>query len=255
MTVTLVAEAYSKLFSSITRSSIWGEDDQTLRVWITMLALADRDGYVGASLRGLAAQARVPVEKTSDALDKFMSPDPDSRSTEHEGRRVAIADRGWTILNYARFRDMRDEEQKRAADRKRQRDHRARVRAEKPDADPPPEPPNDFDGSPNETTCPLDLAEQAEKILPELARKLRGANIPDLRASAERCVTYYTIGRGMGQRRRFWMKVLRGWIAKDHGENKLKREDRPRNASAALRERADRLKREAEERERGKAAE
>lgn len=120
-----MAETYTKLFSSIVRSSVWLEDDQTLRVWVTLLALADRDGYVGASVGGLAHQARVPEQKTREALAKFMAPDPDSRSQEHEGRRIEQADRGWVILNHERFRDMRDEEAVRAYEREKKRRQRA----------------------------------------------------------------------------------------------------------------------------------
>jgi len=120
-----MSETFTKLFASITRSSIWLEDDQTLRVWVTMLALADRNGYVGASVGGLAAQARVPVEKTRQALEKFLAPDPDSRSKEFEGRRIEVTDRGWSILNYERFRDMRDEEARKEYERNRKRDQRA----------------------------------------------------------------------------------------------------------------------------------
>ena len=121
-----MSETFTKLFSSITRSSIWLEDDQTLRVWVTMLALADRSGYVGASVGGLAALARVPREKTEQALSKFCAPDPDSRSKEFEGRRIEVADRGWNILNYQRFRDMRDEEARKEYERNRKREQRAK---------------------------------------------------------------------------------------------------------------------------------
>jgi len=104
---------------------VWQEDDATRLVWITMLAMADRHGYVGASVPGLAARARVPVPAVRAALEKFLAPDPDSRSKEFEGRRIEVSDRGWTLLNYARFRDMRDEEAKREHDRERQRKHRS----------------------------------------------------------------------------------------------------------------------------------
>lgn len=35
-----------KLFGSIVASTIWREDDKTRLVWITLLALSDRDGFV-----------------------------------------------------------------------------------------------------------------------------------------------------------------------------------------------------------------
>lgn len=119
-----MSEAWTKLFHSITNSTIWGEDSDTRVVWVTMLAMADRNGYVGASLTGLAREAVVPLESAERALAKFLAPDPYSRSQEHEGRRIAVADRGWVILNYGRFRDMRDEEARREYERKRKREQR-----------------------------------------------------------------------------------------------------------------------------------
>ena len=95
---------FTKLVSSILTSSIWTEDDHTRLVWITMLALADREGYVGASIPGLASVARVPIESAAAAIKKFLSPDPYSRSTAFGGRRIEEAIGGWLILNYAEYR-------------------------------------------------------------------------------------------------------------------------------------------------------
>ena len=79
---------WAKLFSSIITSSIWTEDDVTLRVWIAMLATADADGVVEGSLPGFASLARVTREKLEESLRKLVSPDPDSRTPDHEGRRT-----------------------------------------------------------------------------------------------------------------------------------------------------------------------
>lgn len=121
-------ETYTKLFSSIVDSTIWCESSDTKVVWITLLALADRHGYVPASVPGLAKAAAVSVDAVREALAKFMAPDPDSRSQEYEGRRVDVADRGWLILNYERFRDMRDEEARKEYERERKREQRKRAR-------------------------------------------------------------------------------------------------------------------------------
>jgi hypothetical protein len=250
-----MAENYTKLLGSITDSSVWFEDDQTLRVWIAMLAMADRDGYVWASVPGLAHRARVPEETTVAALLKFQQPDTKSRSRDFEGRRIEEVERGWLLLNHGRFRDMRDEDEKRRRDRERKRAQRAAARdAAKgsPPAHHQPDPPNPFDGSPNETTCPPLLADFERLVAPEMVKKLQGATLEQLTDSANRFVGYYTVGKGMGQRRRFWMRELRNWIVKDHGEGKLGKAA-PRRARNDEQARADRIARlEAEER---KAAE
>lgn len=100
---------------------MWCEDHATVRLWITLLAMADRNGYVGASLPGLAARARITVPEAEAGMAKFMAPDPYSRSPDHEGRRVELADRGWRLLNHARFRAARDEDARREWDRNRKR--------------------------------------------------------------------------------------------------------------------------------------
>ena len=45
---------YTKLFNSILQSTIWREDDKTRIVWITLLAMADKNGIAETSLPSLA---------------------------------------------------------------------------------------------------------------------------------------------------------------------------------------------------------
>jgi hypothetical protein len=125
-----MSETFTKLFSSLTDSTIWAEDNDTRILWITMLAMADKTGYIGASIPGLAARARISIEATERALAKFMAPDPYSRSKDNDGRRIEEADRGWILLNYQRYRDMRDEEARREYERVRKREQRQREKSQ-----------------------------------------------------------------------------------------------------------------------------
>lgn len=95
---------YTKLFGSIVASTIWREDNATRIVWITMLALANQHGIVEASLPGLADLARVSVDDCRRAISNLEAPDPDSRTKEHEGRRIQAVDGGWLVLNHAKYR-------------------------------------------------------------------------------------------------------------------------------------------------------
>lgn len=117
---------YTKLFSSIIGSTIWREDNDTRLLWITMLAMADKDGIVEASVPGLADFARIPIEATRVALSKLMSPDPDSRSTEYEGRRVEVIDGGWRLLNHAKYRAKLSDIERREYKRQKQEEYRRR---------------------------------------------------------------------------------------------------------------------------------
>lgn len=96
---------YTKLFGSIVTSSIWTEDDKTLRVWIAMLAMADAQGVVEGSIPGFASLARVTIEEMERAVGILSSPDKHSRSQEHEGRRIEPFPGGWKALNHAAYRD------------------------------------------------------------------------------------------------------------------------------------------------------
>lgn len=107
--------AYTKLDSGITESTIWQAPDATRLVWITMLARADQNGYVGASMPGLAGLARVTLEACIEAIRTLESPDTWSRTQAHEGRRIAPAEGGWVLLNHAKYRE------KQSADDRRER--------------------------------------------------------------------------------------------------------------------------------------
>jgi hypothetical protein len=96
---------YTKLFESILESTVWQEAPPIKVVWITMLAMADRDGVVEASIPGLAKRAGVEREECERALALFLAPDPDSRTTEHEGRRIEVVTGGWCLLNYNIYRE------------------------------------------------------------------------------------------------------------------------------------------------------
>lgn len=123
--------SFTKLFSTITDSTIWDESPEICKVWITMLAMADQNGYVGASIPGLANRSRVPIAVVEAALERFMSPDPYSRTRDNEGRRIEETDRGWFLLNHPRFRDRTSEEKER--DRKREWARKNREREENSD--------------------------------------------------------------------------------------------------------------------------
>ena len=95
---------YTKLFNSILASTIWRADDKTRIVWITLLAMADKHGVAEGSVPGLADFARVSVPACRRALEALAAPDPDSRSQEHDGRRIQAVDGGWQLLNYDKYR-------------------------------------------------------------------------------------------------------------------------------------------------------
>ncbi len=103
---------FTKLWSEILSSSIWNEDDKTRIVFITMLAAVGPDGIVRASVGGLAHQARVSKEDCEKAIEVLQNPDPDSRSTCFEGRRIEKIEGGFLLLNYSTYRDARNHDER-----------------------------------------------------------------------------------------------------------------------------------------------
>lgn len=113
--------AYTKLWHRIVTSSIWDADDKTRLVWITMLALANRDGFVESSFKALAMLARVDHKACRHALQVLSSPDPDSRTKTDDGRRIEERDGGWQIINYDLYRNATSDDPHVIKNRERQR--------------------------------------------------------------------------------------------------------------------------------------
>ena len=122
---------YTKLFGSILDSTIWRESDKIRILWITMLAMAGRDGVVESSTPGLADRSRLSREDVDAGLEALMSPDADSRTREHEGRRIEAVDGGWLILNHGKYRAKLSLEERREYQRLWQRESRAKKKASK----------------------------------------------------------------------------------------------------------------------------
>jgi len=117
---------YTKLFESILDSTVWGESNETRLVWITMLAMRNKNHMVEAAVPGLARRARVSIEDTEKALKKFSSPDPYSRTKDFEGRRIREVDGGWLILNGENYRNRLNMDERREYQRIKQAEYRAK---------------------------------------------------------------------------------------------------------------------------------
>jgi hypothetical protein len=120
---------YVKIFAQIFDSSI-AEDYLVRLVFEDFLILADRDGQVDMTVAAIARRTNVPIEIVNTAIEKLSAPDPDSRTPDAEGRRIVLLDQhrswGWQIVNYAHYRDIRDDEARKEYFRERQRQHRAK---------------------------------------------------------------------------------------------------------------------------------
>ena len=98
--------ASTKVFTSLLTSSIWCVDDTTLRVWIAMLLSADKKGRVEGSIPGFASLCRVSVQALEKSLEILSSPDPHSRTTTNEGRRIEAISGGWHVINFEAYQSL-----------------------------------------------------------------------------------------------------------------------------------------------------
>lgn len=118
--------SYTKLANSILTSTIWMEDDHTRLVWVALLAMADKNGEVQASIPGLANVARVPIASAEIAIQKFLSPDLYSRTKDADGRRIEVIKGGWALINHAEYRNLASEDDRKAKAAERQKRFRER---------------------------------------------------------------------------------------------------------------------------------
>jgi hypothetical protein len=129
-TVAGVEVAYVKLDCGILRSTLW-IDREAREVFITALLMAEPRalevptpqlevrtlnatgwhvppgayGFVDAAGVGIVGQAGLDREIGMAALERLGSPELDSRSQAHDGRRLVRVDGGYVVLNFDIYRD------------------------------------------------------------------------------------------------------------------------------------------------------
>ncbi len=125
-----MAYTFVKLSTEIVTSTIWAEEADVLKVWVWMLAMADRNGVVRATVPAVALQNRLSVARAEEIIAKFLSPDKFSSNPANEGRRLEAlpGGGGWNVLNYKTYRDKKggDPKWQRERHARNMREHRAR---------------------------------------------------------------------------------------------------------------------------------
>jgi hypothetical protein len=102
-----MAAMYNKLFTSILDSSIWCEDDGVIRIWVTLLAVMDENGFCKfGGIHGLARRANKTLDETARCVEILESPDKYDPEQEYEGRRIEKVPGGWVVLNAVKYRNM-----------------------------------------------------------------------------------------------------------------------------------------------------
>lgn len=122
---------YAKIFASMWDGTL-GSRWEAWTTFVYLLANCDRDGFLEIHPVQIAARSGLPLEVVELGLAILEAPDPESRSPEHEGRRIERIDEhrrwGWRILNHKKYRDIKNLEEVRADQRARQARSRANRR-------------------------------------------------------------------------------------------------------------------------------
>ena len=123
---------YAKLFTSIYQGTLRG-NSHGLLVFTNLLAHCDKSGMCDMHPRAIAEEVGLTVEQVRAALDELEAADAESRSPEEDGRRIKRMDEhrawGWFVVNYAKYRAIRDEDDRREQNRLSQERWRERNRA------------------------------------------------------------------------------------------------------------------------------
>lgn len=111
---------YCKVLASLYQGTLRGRPNEIL-VFINLLAHADCSGTVDKHFKAIADETGLGVEEVKAAVQVLESPDPESRSPEQGGARLIRLDEhrvwGWQIVNYVKYRAIRNTEDRREQNR------------------------------------------------------------------------------------------------------------------------------------------
>lgn len=82
-----------------------------------MIILCDAKGIVDITPESMSARTGIPIEIIEEGIRELEQEDPSSRSPEMNGKRIVRLDPhrnwGWYLVNYEKYRNLRDEESRR----------------------------------------------------------------------------------------------------------------------------------------------
>jgi hypothetical protein len=123
---------YGKVFESMYDGTLRGHW-QAIVTMQQLIVLANEDGVVDMTAVAIADRTCIPLDIITAGLEHLAKPDPFTRTPGEDGRRIVLLDDhrpwGWRLVNHAKYRALRNLEQKREADRVRLAEKRAAEKA------------------------------------------------------------------------------------------------------------------------------
>lgn len=129
-----LTSVYGKIFASMYSGTLYGHWEAIVTMQ-QLIVLADADGIVDMTPQAIAATTSIPLDIISKGLSKLEETDPYSRTPGEDGRRIVLIDEhrpwGWSIVNYQKYKHLKDSDEVRAQTRERVRRFRDKRNAEK----------------------------------------------------------------------------------------------------------------------------
>jgi len=123
---------YGKLFAQMYDGTLGTRGPwQALVTFQQLIILADKTGIVDMTPEAISRRTTIPLEIVEIGLRELEKPDDGSRSPEEEGRRIVHLDAGrpwgWRIVNYEKYRKLRNEDERREYHRQYWREKRSKT--------------------------------------------------------------------------------------------------------------------------------
>lgn len=121
---------YGKIYPSLYTGSLYGKGAMVLALWPYIIAHAriDENSTVELNPALLANVFGEPVDSITKAIDFFCQPDPESRTTEEQGRRLIKAGTFlYRVVNLQKYRDNETDDARRLFWRDKKRRQRGKV--------------------------------------------------------------------------------------------------------------------------------
>ena len=101
-------------------SSLWLESPATRCLFLWFLCQADERGLVKRfAMPMIGRLANLSEKEVEEGMEVLLSPDEDSRTPDHDGRRlVPLEGGGWLVVNAVAYREIRTQKQVDEAERK-----------------------------------------------------------------------------------------------------------------------------------------
>ncbi len=109
---------YAKIFAQIYDGTLCTHGPwEALVTFQQLLILADQEGHVDMTASAITRRTTIPVEIIEKGITALMLPDPESRTPVEEGKRIVLLSEGrpwgWRIVNYAKYRQLQREADRR----------------------------------------------------------------------------------------------------------------------------------------------